>query len=70
MVRTPGDRLIRLREVADWTGMSKSEVYRRIADGRFPRSVGHLEIPPQIGCSVIPLAVRVGGVGHGAAGLL
>ena len=33
------DRLIRLDEVLEMCGISRSELYRQIADGRFPRPV-------------------------------
>ena len=33
------DKLIRLDEVLDMCGISRSELYRQIADGRFPRPV-------------------------------
>ncbi|MBA6413970.1 AlpA family phage regulatory protein [Parahaliea sp. F7430] len=34
-----GPRLIRLREVRDLTGLSRSYIYALAADGRFPKSV-------------------------------
>jgi prophage regulatory protein len=34
-----GNRLIRLREVRDLTGLSRSYIYALAADGRFPKSV-------------------------------
>ena len=33
------DRLMRLEEVLEMCGISRSELYRQIADGRFPRPV-------------------------------
>jgi prophage regulatory protein len=33
------DRIIRLRTVLDRTGLSRSTVYRKIAEGTFPRQV-------------------------------
>jgi len=33
------ERLIRLEEVLEMCGISRSELYRQIADGRFPRQV-------------------------------
>ncbi len=33
------DRLIRLEEVLEMCSISRSELYRQIADGRFPRPV-------------------------------
>lgn len=33
------DRIIRLRTVLDRTGLSRSTVYRKIADGTFPSQV-------------------------------
>jgi len=38
-VAAPGDRLLRLPEVARRTGLSKSTIYRRIGGGCFPASV-------------------------------
>ena len=35
----PGNRLLRLRTVTQITGLSRSEVYRRIAGGSFPKPV-------------------------------
>lgn len=37
--RESPDDLIRLPEVVRSTGLSKSEIYRRIADKRFPKQV-------------------------------
>ena len=34
-----GDRLLRLREVKEITGMGRSTVYRRMQEGDFPRPV-------------------------------
>ncbi|MGX1101067.1 helix-turn-helix transcriptional regulator [Amorphus sp. MBR-141] len=31
------DRLLRLKEVVQLTGLSRSTLYRRVADGSFPR---------------------------------
>lgn len=39
MTREAGDRLIPLREVCDWIGASKTEIYRRIAAGTFPLGI-------------------------------
>jgi len=33
------DRIIRLNSVLDRTGLSKSTIYRKIAEGTFPRQV-------------------------------
>lgn len=33
------DRIVRLRTVLDRTGLSRSTVYRKIAEGTFPRQV-------------------------------
>jgi prophage regulatory protein len=33
------DRIIRLRTVQDRTGLSRSNIYRKIAEGTFPRQV-------------------------------
>lgn len=33
------DRLLRLREVVAQTGISKATLYRKVADGLFPRPV-------------------------------
>lgn len=33
------DRIIRLRTVLDRTGLSRSTLYRKMAEGSFPRSV-------------------------------
>ena len=33
------DRLIRREEVQEMCGISRSELYRQVADGRFPRPV-------------------------------
>ncbi len=33
------DRLMRLQEVLEMCSISRSELYRQIADGRFPRPV-------------------------------
>ena len=33
------DRLMRLEEVLGYTGLSRSELYRQIQDGTFPRPV-------------------------------
>lgn len=33
------DRLIRLEEVLEMCGISRSEIYRQISEGRFPRPV-------------------------------
>ena len=33
------DRLLRLEEVLDLCGLSRSELYRQMADGRFPGQV-------------------------------
>lgn len=32
-------RFIKIAKVQDWVGMSKSEIYRRVADGRFPAQI-------------------------------
>jgi prophage regulatory protein len=34
---TNGNRLIRMRELTGLVGLSKTEIYRRIQQGRFPR---------------------------------
>lgn len=34
-----GERIIRLRTVLDRTGLSRSTLYRKIAEGSFPRQV-------------------------------
>lgn len=34
------EKLLRLREVMERTGLGKSTIYRKIADGTFPRGVG------------------------------
>ena len=31
------DRIIRLKTVLFWTGLSRSTIYRKIAEGTFPR---------------------------------
>jgi prophage regulatory protein len=36
---SPKDRIIRLSTVLDRTGLSRSTLYRKIADGTFPRQV-------------------------------
>ena len=33
------DRLLRRQEVEELTGLSRSSIYRRMADGEFPRPV-------------------------------
>ena len=33
------DRLLRLPAVLEQTGLSRSEIYRQVADGRFPKPV-------------------------------
>ena len=33
------ERLLRLPAVLDQTGLSRSELYRQVADGRFPKPV-------------------------------
>ena len=33
------DRLMRLEEVLEMSSISRSELYRQVADGRFPRPV-------------------------------
>ncbi|KCZ96575.1 transcriptional regulator [Hyphomonas polymorpha PS728] len=42
MIR-PSAEFIRLKEVIQMTSLSKSEIYRRIREGRFPHSIrlGH-----------------------------
>ena len=32
------NRCVRIRQVCDMTGMSKASVYRKMADGTFPKS--------------------------------
>ncbi len=34
----PDERFVRLRELVNLVGLSRTEIYRRIALGRFPRS--------------------------------
>ena len=34
---TNGNRLVRMRELTGLVGLSKTEIYRRIQQGRFPR---------------------------------
>ena len=34
-----GDRLLRRREVEEFTGMGRSSIYRLMQDGAFPRPV-------------------------------
>ncbi len=38
-------RFLRLDEVVGMTGLSKSEIYRRISDGRFPQSRAYRDSP-------------------------
>lgn len=38
-------RFLRLPAVIDATGLSKSEIYRRISSGRFPASRGYQDAP-------------------------
>ena len=33
------DRILRLKTVLERTGLSRSTLYRKIADGRFPRQI-------------------------------
>lgn len=33
----PRDRFLRIKEVVYLTGLSRTEIYRRVADGRFPK---------------------------------
>lgn len=33
----PADRFLRLKDVLAMTALSRSELYRRVADGRFPK---------------------------------
>lgn len=35
----PPRRFIKLPKVKDYTGLSTTEIYRRIADGRFPKQI-------------------------------
>lgn len=38
--RTPGDvRFLRIREVQDLVGLSKSEIYKLMQERRFPRQI-------------------------------
>jgi prophage regulatory protein len=39
LVTNSADRIIRLRTVLDRTGLSRSTVYRKIAEGTFPSQV-------------------------------
>ena len=36
--RAAFNRCVRIRQVCEMTGMSKASVYRKIADGTFPKS--------------------------------
>ena len=39
MTAQPPDRILRLNTVLDRTGLSRATLYRKVADGTFPRQV-------------------------------